>query len=79
MANNDPIYIGEAVRRLRISKQKTQQELAEDSSLDLKSIHLIEKNIQEPKLSTLYALATAFDLDFMDFMKEVHHQFKTRG
>lgn len=79
MSQNEPIYIGPVVKKWRITKGLSQQELADYCSLSLKSIQLIEANKQEPKISTLYALATALEFEFLDFMREIDHYFKNHG
>ena len=75
MEVNELDYIGDVVRRLRMSKGMSQLELAEYSSLSPKTIHLIEGNYHEPRLSTLYELATALEIDFRDLMEQVLQQF----
>lgn len=75
----EPIYIGEVIRKLRIQRRLTQEQLAEACSLEPRSIYSIENNKYEPRLRTLYALATALDLEFIDLMKEINNYFKTKG
>jgi transcriptional regulator with XRE-family HTH domain len=77
--NNDPIYFGEVIRRLRKSRFLSQQDLAERSSLDLTTISHIERNLSQPGLDTLLAIATALDLEFMELMQEINDHFKYKG
>lgn len=76
---NEPIHIGEAVKSLRKLQQLTREGLAARCSLHEKTIYLIEKNQQEPKIGTLYALATGLELEFLDFMREINYHYKTHA
>jgi transcriptional regulator with XRE-family HTH domain len=72
------VHMGDVVKRLRMSMGISQQELAELSSLSQKSIQLIEGNSQEPRLNTLYRLANALGMEFVDFMSQVHQHCSTQ-
>ncbi len=57
------VYIGQNLKRLRLSRTMTQRELAAASGLSLRSITLIEQDKQEPHPSTLRKLADALDVE----------------
>lgn len=79
MSKSQAIYIGEVIRKLRIQRRLTQIQLAKECSLEPKSIYSIEKNKHEPRLRTLYALARALDLEFMELMKKIDDHYNTKG
>lgn len=59
--------LGHTIRELRLSKNMTQQELAEKSELSLPFINLIENNKRNVSLETLEKLLNALDISFSDF------------
>ena len=79
MKKNEPVYIGYVLEKLRREKRLSQDELSAFSSLDRNTIGQLERKESEPRLSTLYAIATALEMEFIDFMKEVHENFKRNG
>ncbi|KQL21443.1 helix-turn-helix domain-containing protein [Cytobacillus solani] len=64
-------YIGETLKKLRKSKLLTQEDLAEESGLDTRTISLLENNQQEPLLSTISSLAVALGMEPSEFLKEI--------
>jgi transcriptional regulator with XRE-family HTH domain len=64
-------YIGETLKKLRKSKLLTQEDLAEESGLDTRTISLLENDQQEPLFSTLSSLAAALGMNTSEFMKEI--------
>jgi len=76
MKNNEPVPIGKVLKKLRISKQMSQEDLSHQSSLDRGYISDLEQDKHEPGLSTLLALAIGLDIDFMDLMKAVYDDYK---
>ncbi|WP_338421123.1 helix-turn-helix transcriptional regulator [Mesobacillus harenae] len=76
MSNREPIHIGTVLEKLRRMKQLSQEELAQRTSLSLSYISLLERNHHEPGLGSLYDLATALEMDFLDFMKEIDDHYK---
>ncbi len=71
MANLKAIYIGTVIKRLRKRKSMSQEELAYESKLCLRTITSIEGNKQEALLRTLYALALGLNIDFLELMEEI--------
>ena len=61
--------IGELVREYRLSKELTQQELAEKSDLSLAFINLIENNRRNLSVDTLLKILSAMDIDPSDFFR----------
>ena len=61
--------IGELVREYRLSKELTQQELAEKSDLSLPFINLIENNRRNLSVDTLLKILSAMDIDPYDFFR----------
>ena len=51
--------LGEAVRRLRLEAEMSQEELAEAAGTDLTQVGGIERGIRNPSYTTLLRLATA--------------------
>ena len=61
--------IGELVREYRLSKELTQQELAEKSDLSLPFINLIENNRRNLSVDTLLKILSAMDINPSDFFR----------
>ena len=61
--------IGELVREYRLSKELTQQELAEKSDLSLPFINLIENNRRNLSVDTLLKILSAMDIYPSDFFR----------
>ena len=61
--------IGELVREYRLSKELTQQELAEKSDLSLPFINLIENNRRNLSVDTLLKILSAMEIDPSDFFR----------
>lgn len=55
---------GRALRRLRLSRQLTQETLAHNSELDRTYISLLELGQRSPTLDTLFALCGALKITF---------------
>ncbi|HEX3040823.1 MAG TPA: helix-turn-helix transcriptional regulator [Solirubrobacterales bacterium] len=51
--------LGEAVRRLRLEAEMSQEELAEAAGTDLTQVGGIERGVRNPSYTTLLRLATA--------------------
>ena len=61
--------IGELVREYRLSKELTQQELAEKSDLSLPFINLIENNRRNLSVDALLKILSAMDINPSDFFR----------
>lgn len=53
--------LGEAVRRLRLERRLSQEQLAERASTDLTQIGGIERGVRNPSYTTLVRLAAALE------------------
>ncbi|SEM74483.1 DNA-binding transcriptional regulator, XRE-family HTH domain [Mesobacillus persicus] len=71
MTKHKVMNIGPAIKRLRKQKLMSQEELAEHSSLGLRTISAIENNEEDPRFSTLYNLAIGLDIDILDLVVEI--------
>jgi transcriptional regulator with XRE-family HTH domain len=64
------VKIGENLKRQRIRKALTQEELARQAGITTASVARIERNETEPHMSTLRKLAKALDIDPAELVGE---------
>ena len=64
------VKIGDNLRRRRVRKALTQEELARKARLTTASVARIERNETEPRMSTLRKLAKALDIDPAELVGE---------
>ena len=64
------VKIGDNLKRQRIRKALTQEDLAQQAGLTTASVARIERNETEPRMSTLRKLAKALDLDPAELVGE---------
>ena len=57
------VKIGDNLKRQRVRRALTQEELARKARLTTASVPRIERNETEPRMSTLRKLAKALDID----------------
>ena len=67
---------GIALRKLRISKGLTQEQLGFESELRRTFISSLELGEKKPSLATIYQLATAFDIPMSKLMKLVEKEIE---
>jgi transcriptional regulator with XRE-family HTH domain len=67
---------GELLKELRNSKNLTRDILSEKSQMHVNSIYLLEKGINEPKLSTIIYLAEALEVPVQEIMETIHKKLK---
>jgi transcriptional regulator with XRE-family HTH domain len=65
------LFVGEVFKRLRMARQMTQEELAYQSDLGREFISQIERDISEPGLGSLNALAEAFEMTLAELGHEI--------
>ena len=66
------INTGKEIRRLRLSKNMTQIDLAESTGLQRSYISHIERNIKHPSFATLKKIADALDMELkIEFVKKI--------
>ena len=56
--------IGQEIKKLRLDKGMTQEELAERTNLSVRTIQRIENGEVDPRAYTLQTIATALDVEF---------------
>jgi transcriptional regulator with XRE-family HTH domain len=64
-------YIGTGLRRLRKERGWTQEELADKSDLEPRTIQKLESNENTPTLNTICALAESFEMEHWEFLKNI--------
>jgi transcriptional regulator with XRE-family HTH domain len=64
------VKIGDNLKRQRVRKALTQEELARKAGLTTASVARIERNETEPRMSTLRKLAKSLDIDPADLVGE---------
>ena len=64
------VKIGDNLKRQRIRKALTQEELARQAGLTTASVARIERNETEPRMSTLRKLAKALNIDPAELVGE---------
>ena len=64
------VKIGDNLKRQRVRKALTQEELARKARLTTASVARIERNETEPRMSTLRKLANALDIDPAELVGE---------
>ena len=64
------VKIGDNLKRQRIRKALTQEELAQRAGLTTASVARIERNETEPRMSTLRKLAKALEVDPAELVEE---------
>lgn len=58
-----PVEIGDNLKRIRESRQMTQQELADKAELGLRNVVRLESDATEPQFKTVKRLAEALGVD----------------
>ncbi|MDR1774502.1 MAG: cupin domain-containing protein [Clostridioides sp.] len=66
--------LGEKIRRLRVEKQLTQEELANRCELSKGFISQIENNLTSPSIATLVDLLEILGTDLKEFFNESHNE-----
>ena len=70
--------IGLKIKELRKKKGWSQEELADEAKVNLRTIQRIENNESEPRGKTLSLICTALDInteDILDYGKEEDHNY----
>ena len=76
MINHKPLYIGIVLKRRRVEKCISQEELSFRTSTTRPYISMLERNLKKPSLETIFAIAAAFEIKASEFIKEIeeHHE-----
>jgi len=67
---------GKAVRNYRHLRNLTQEELAEKTELDRKTISRLENGLYSPSLDNIWAIAFAFNVNPEELLKPDAHLLK---
>ncbi|UYZ24006.1 helix-turn-helix domain-containing protein [Mesobacillus jeotgali] len=65
------IEFGHKLKMLHKKQFLSQEDLAELSKLDRKYISNLERNVSSPTLDTLYKLAAAFGITYLELSQEI--------
>lgn len=76
MSEIENITIGEVLKRVRKSKKISQEELAHRSSLDRTYISMLERNIKQPTITTIFLLSKALELRPSEFVQQLEDEFE---
>lgn len=68
----DPVYIGQAIKALRLAHRMTQEELIERADLSRSQLYYIESGKRMPSFPTLESICSAFDISFPEFVQYVY-------
>lgn len=61
--------VGRNVRRLRLQKGLTQEQLSADSGFSQQYISDLERGLRNPTVVSVYELAQAMDVNYLDLLK----------
>ena len=68
---------GIALRKLRLAKKLTQEQLGFEAGLRRTFISSLELGEKQPSLATIQKLSTVFDLSMAKFIQKVENQLKS--
>jgi len=68
------VIFGSVLRKLRVQRSLSQEELAFESGLDRTCISLLELGQRSPKLDTLIALSSGLQMSVNDFFLEIANE-----
>lgn len=69
------ITIGTVLKQVRKSLKLSQEELAYRSSLDRTYISMLERNIKQPTITTIFLLAQALEMKPSEFVQLLEEEF----
>ena len=68
-----PVHVarqfGQAVRKLRIKKSMTQQQLADSCGVDIGYIGQIERGLRNPSLGVIHSIASVLHVSVMHLIR----------
>jgi transcriptional regulator with XRE-family HTH domain len=65
------LYIGIVLKRIRVEKCISQEEVALRSTLNRTYISMLERNRSKPSLEIIFALAAALEIKPSEFIREI--------
>lgn len=74
---NKTIFIGTVIKRLRKARNIKQDQLAFDSRITRKYMSKIERNISEPGLGTIFAIAAGLGMKASELVREFEEYLNT--
>ncbi len=72
LKKEDPILVGEVIKRWRKKKKLSQEELALNSKIDRSYIGDLETNKSKPSLYTILRIAKGLEIDPGVLVNEIH-------
>ncbi len=63
-------YIGERLKELRIEQAMTQEELADKAEIGKNTVNRMERNLTEPRPSTLRKLSRALNVEPRELLRD---------
>ena len=79
MEEKQTIKFGHKLKMLRKKQFLSQEDLAELSKLDRKYISNLERDASSPALDTLYKLAAAFGITYLELSQEINEVEENRN
>lgn len=76
MTEIENITIGVVLKRLRKSMKFSQEELAFKSGLDRTYISMLERNIKQPTITTIFLLADGLEMKPSEFVQLLEDEFE---
>lgn len=67
---------GTVLKRVRKSLKLSQEKLAHRSSLDRTYISMLERNIKQPTITTIFLLAEALEMKPSEFVRLLEDEFE---
>lgn len=69
------IKIGKVLRKLRKVRNLSQEEIAGRTGLDRTYISMLERNIKQPSITTIFLLAEALEIQPSELVREIEQVY----
>jgi transcriptional regulator with XRE-family HTH domain len=69
------IFIGDTLKKLRQSKNLSQEEIAGRTGLDRTYISMLERKVKQPTLTTIFLLAEALEIKPSELIQEIEVEY----
>ena len=73
MKETKTIKAGNVLRNLRTKRKLSQEETAYRAKLDRTFISMLERDIKQPTLTTIFSLAKAFEMKPSELVREIEN------
>ncbi|WP_249928305.1 helix-turn-helix domain-containing protein [Niallia circulans] len=70
------IMIGNVLKLIRKDRGLSQEEIAGRTGLDRTYISMLERNIKQPSITTIFLLAEALDIKPSEFVAELEKEYR---